>query len=169
MPRCKLQHRRDEAEAVGDHRTLHHVQFGEDDEDEQRKTNDVHRLEDEDNEEVGERRPSARLEEADPEAANECAKLRDEEGKEEAPGPRNPLCGGQLGLVLPSPFQIMAAVLHRPDRDSSIKICPDKKSRFDQIDEYLSGLIWLVMKSVVPFVTTPQTSTTQNVSIYAMT
>ena len=71
-------------------------------------------------------------------------------------------------MVLPSPFQIVAAVLHRPDRDSSIKICPDKNLRFEQIEgdvEYLSGLIWLVMKSVVPFVTTPQTSTTQNVSI----
>ena len=129
MPGRKLQHCRDEAEAVRDHRPLHHIQLGKDDEDEQRKPDNVHRLKDEDNKEVREGGPSARFEKADPEAANERAKLGDEEGEEEAPGPGNPLCGGQLCLVLSTTFQIVAAVLNRPDRDSCIKICPDKMWR----------------------------------------
>ena len=52
VPGGKLQHCRDEAETVGDHCPLHHVQLGKDDEDEQGETNDVHRLKDEDNKEV---------------------------------------------------------------------------------------------------------------------
>ena len=52
VPGSKLQHCWDEAEAVCDHRSLHHIQLGKDDEDQQRKTNNVHRLKDEDNKEV---------------------------------------------------------------------------------------------------------------------
>ena len=122
MPRGELQHRRDEAQAVGDHRPLHHVQLGQDDEDEEGKADNVHRLEDEDNKKVGEGRTPAGLEQADPEASDESAELWDEEGEEETPGPGNSLCGGQLSLVLPPPLQVVAAIFYRPGREKGVKM-----------------------------------------------
>ena len=53
VPRGQLQHSGDEAQAAGDHRPLHHVQLRQDDEDEQGKADNVHRLEDEYNKKVG--------------------------------------------------------------------------------------------------------------------
>ena len=122
MPRGELQHRRDEAQAVGDHRPLHHVQLGQDDEDEQGKADNVHRLEDEDNKKVGEGGPPAGLEQADPEASDESAELWDEEGEEETPSPGDSLRGGQLSLVLPPPLQVVAAIFYRPGREKGVKM-----------------------------------------------
>ena len=53
VPGGQLQHSGDEAQAAGDHRPLHHVQLRQDDEDEQGKADNVHRLEDENNKKVG--------------------------------------------------------------------------------------------------------------------
>ena len=122
MPRGELQHRGDEAQAVGDHRPLHHVQLGQDDKDEQGKADNVHRLEDEDNKKVGEGGTPAGLEQADPEASDESAELWDEEGEEETPSPRDSLRGGQLRLVLPPPFQVVATIFYRPGREKGVKM-----------------------------------------------
>ena len=115
MPGGQLQHSGDEAQAAGDHRPLHHVQLRQNDEDEQGKADNVHRLEDENNKKVGERgtaRAINRLEQADPEAFSECEELGEDKGDEEAPCPDNSLCGGQLSLVLkvPTTLIIVAAV-----------------------------------------------------------
>ena len=122
VPGRKLQHRRDEAEAVCDHCPLHHIQLGKDNEDEQRKTNYVHRLKDEDNKKVGEGGTPAGLEQADPEASDESAELWDEEGEEETSSPGNSLRGGQLRLVLPPSLQVVAAIFYRPGREKGVKM-----------------------------------------------
>ena len=122
MPRGELQHGRDEAQAVGDHRPLHHVQLGQDDKDEQGKADNVHRLEDEDNKKVGEGGTPAGLEQANPEASDESAELWDEEGEKETPSPRDSLRGGQLSLVLPPSLQVVAAIFYRPGREKGVKM-----------------------------------------------
>ena len=109
MPGGQLQHSGDEAQAAGDHRPLHHVQLRQDDEDEQGKADNVHRLEDEHNKKVGEggTAKATGLEQADLEAFIECEDLGEDEGEEEAPCPDNSLRGVQLSLVLPTPTTLI--------------------------------------------------------------
>ena len=115
MPGGQLQHSGDEAQAAGDHRPLHHVQLGQDDEDEQGKADNVHRLKDEYNKKVGEG-GTARvigLVQAD-QVFIECEDFGEGEGDEKAPRPDSSLRGGQLSLVLnvPTTLIIVAAVFY---------------------------------------------------------
>ena len=113
VPGGQLQHSGDEAQAAGDHRPLHHVQLRQDDEDEQGKADNVHRLEEEYNKKVGVRGTARAtgLVQAD-QVFIECEDFGEDEGDEEAPCPDNSLCGGQLSLVLkvPTTLIIVAAV-----------------------------------------------------------
>ena len=116
VPGGQLQHSGDEAQAAGDHRPLHHVQLRQDDEDEQGKADNVHRLEDEYNKKVGERgtAKAAGLVQAVLEDIKECEELGEDEGEEEAPCPDSSLRGVQLSMVLPihATLIIVAAVFY---------------------------------------------------------
>ena len=116
MPGGQLQHSGDEAQAAGDHRPLHHVQPRQDDEDEQGKADNVHRLEDEYNKKVGEggTAKATGLVQAVLEDIKECEELGEDEGEEEAPCPDSSLRSVQLSRALPihATLIIVAAVFY---------------------------------------------------------
>ena len=116
MPGGQLQHSGDEAQAAGDHRPLHHVQLRQNDEDEQGKADNVHRLKDEYNKKVGEggTAKATGLVQAVLEDLKECEELGEDEGEEEAPCPNSSLRGGHFSMVLPihATLIIVAAVFY---------------------------------------------------------